>query len=180
MEEALTKSTLALAFALGLSLVVERILEILKTAYDMLDSRLDLHRYWTRRAETTRNVLQSRLRIFEYANPKAVARLLSRANEIMLGAEHGYTGTVPVISGDLVRAAGVRLMAKFVGVAFGVTFAMVWGLDIHALVLEEPATPHWIVLTGIAIGMGSNVVHTMIIALEKQRASRKRQEAAHA
>ncbi|HET9441541.1 MAG TPA: hypothetical protein VFO52_15300 [Longimicrobiales bacterium] len=180
MINAFTTFTLALAFALGLSLVVERILEMLKSLYDMLDSRLDLHRFWTHRAEDTKRVLQNKLRIFEYANPKAVARLLSKSNEVMLGPDHGYTGTIPIISGDLVRAVGIRIVMKTLGIAIGLTFAIVYGLDIRALVLREAATPAWIVLTGIAIGLGSSVVHKMICALEKQRETRLKKEAARA
>jgi hypothetical protein len=180
MINAFTTFTVALAFALGLSLVVERILEIIKSAYDMLDSRLDLHRFWTRWAEDMRRVLQSRLRIFEYANPKAVARILSKANEVMLGPDHGYTGTIPVVSGDLIRAVGVRIVMKTLGVAIGLAFALKYHLDIRALVLGEEVADSWVILTGVAIGLGSSVVHKLIVALEKQRASRQRREAARA
>ena len=180
MINAFTTFTVALAFALGLSLVVERILEIIKSVYDMIDSRLDLHRFWTRWAEDTRRVLQSRLRIFEYANPKAVARILDKANEIMLGPDHGYHGTIPVISGDLMRAVGVRIVMKTLGVVIGLIFALHYHLDIKALVMREPVEQAWVVLTGVAIGLGSSVVHKLIVALEKQRASRQRREAAHA
>jgi hypothetical protein len=177
MINAFTTMTLALALTLALSLVVERILEMLKAAYDMMDSRRDLHRFWTKRAEDVRRGLQSRLRIFEYTNPKAVARLLGRFNEMLLGPDHGYTGTVPVIAGDLVRAVSVRVMMKVIGLALGLTFAAVYGLDMRALVLGEPVTPSWVFLTGVAIGLGSSVVHKMIVALEKKRAARQKEVA---
>src|SRR2546423_751996 len=68
----ITNFTVLAALALGLSLVIERTLEIMKAAYDLTDSRLGLYNFWTGRAIVIRDYLQRRVRAMEYVEPEAV------------------------------------------------------------------------------------------------------------
>jgi len=170
----LAQATLVFTLALALALVIERILEILKAAYDLFDSRTDLHHFWTARAEHTRDYLQRRLRIFEYVSDKAAASLLDRFGEMMLGPQHGYDGQVPVLAGDLVRAVWVRLASKLIGMAIGVGFAFLLHLNLLTWASDSTPLPGavGIAVTGAVLGLGSGPVHKVITEIEKRRRPR--------
>lgn len=171
----LTNIALVCALALALSLVVERVLELLKALYDLIDCRLGLHAYWTRRTIALRNYLQHRLRALEYVGPDVATGFLQKVNDVLLGPTHGYTGTIPTISGNLVRASAARIGAKTVGAFIGVVIAFALNLDLMAL-FEPPKDllRHWLGLTatGLAIGLGAGPTHKLITSLERRRAMR--------
>ncbi len=176
----LAQATVFFTLVLALALVIERILEILKAAYDLVDSRWDFYRFWTARAERTRAYVQRRLRIFEYVGEQPAAALLSRFSEMMLGPQHGYDGAVPVLAGDLVRAVWVRLAAKLLGMLIGVGFAFL--LHLNLLIWASDSSPlpgpAGVALTGALLGLGSGPVHKVITEIEKRR--QKRTGVAHA
>lgn len=168
----LTAVTLGAALVLALALVIERTIELLKAAYDLVDSRYDLYHFWTRRAIAIRDFAEKRLRVFEYVSPDAAQQYLDRYSDWLLGPEHGYSGTVPTLAGDLVRATGVRLMTMLVGMAIGVSVAFAMGLDLFRLYGQPaPAVVSGTLVTGIAMGLGAGPVHTLIKSLEKKRAA---------
>ena len=191
--EVLLNSTVLFALGLCLSIIVERVLEILKCAYDLVDSRCDWYHFWTQRAEKVSKKLEARLRVFEYASPKMASAALRIAHEVLLGKENGYTGTIPTVSGDLVRAFWIKVILKIVGVLFGIALALQFKVDfiviwhttyeqmktaaaqtaIAATPLQEP-TSLGMVLTGVAIGLGSGPVHKIITAIEKSWEYRKK------
>ncbi len=170
----LAQATLVFLLALALALVIERILEILKAAWDLLDSRADLYRFWTKRAQRARDYLERRLRIFEYVDEKKAASLLDRFSEMMLGPQHGFDGQVPVISGNLVRAVWVRLAAKLLGMAIGVALAFLLDLNLLRWLSDRTPLPGpaGIALTGALLGLGSGPVHKVITEIEKRRQKR--------
>jgi hypothetical protein len=177
---ALSEVTVLFTIVLAFALLVERLLEVLKTAYDLLDSRYDWHRFWTRRTERTRDFLEQRLRLSEHLSPQAQAAALARFSEMLLGTAPANTASFPVLSGDLVRAAGIRLAARVVGMAAGVALALGFEIDLLALsgllvgeAQNAPApTTLGMVVTGTAIGLGSGPMHKIITALENRRARR--------
>ena len=182
MVDALAQITVFFALALALALLVERLLEVLKSLYDVFDARLNLAAFWTRRARATAERLERRLRVFEYVSPDAVRPALNKVYELLLNNQGGYSGTALVLSGDLVRAAGVRLACKVVGMVVGVGVA-VW-LDIDFVRLWTPPAPiphapwEWakglptLVASGVAIGLGAGPVHKIITAIERRQAAR--------
>ena len=131
--EVLMNTTVLFALGLTLSLIVERVLEILKAAYDIFDSRLDWHHHWTRRARRIKKKLERRLRMFEYVSPEQANAVLRAAHEVVLGPSNGYQGTVPAVSGDLVRAFWVKMVAKFIGMVIGITLAFYFQVDFISL-----------------------------------------------
>ena len=183
--EVLMNTTVLFALGLTLSLIVERVLEILKAAYDIFDSRLDWHHHWTRRARRIKKKLERRLRMFEYVSPEQANAVLRAAHEVVLGPSNGYQGTVPAVSGDLVRAFWVKMVAKFIGMVIGITLAFYFQVDfislwktvyasvgagaddIMAMSVKVNSTPLGMTLTGIAIGLGSAPVHKIITAMER-------------
>src|SRR5688572_14892918 len=102
--DALSKVTVLLALILALSFVIERVLEILKAAYDIVDGRYDMHKFWTKRARGTQAYIERRLRVFNYVDKDAAASLLARFDEMMLGTKAAERPVVPILCGDLVRA----------------------------------------------------------------------------
>lgn len=182
--EVLEQSTVVFTLALALALVIERAVEIAKAAYDLFDSRGDWYRYWTRRAETLRERLESRLNALGWIDRKSAARILNRFNEMLLDEADGHDGTVPVLSGDLVRRVHVRLGAKALGIGLGIVAAWLIRLDLLAWagaapdrsLLPSPSTPG-IIVTGVLLGLGSGIVHKAITEIEKKR-QRKAEEGA--
>ena len=89
----------------------------------------------------------------------------------------GHTGTVPILSGDLVRVVWVRLFAKLVGILLGILLANLFLVDLLA-VLQDPLQPmrafdpNRVWLTGVALGLGSGPVHKLITTIERQRDKR--------
>lgn len=180
----LTEATLIFTLALALSFVIERVLELLKTAYDLAESRWRWTHVWDREAERLRSFAEHRLRAFTYIDPAAAATALGRFSETLLGPDAGHGGTVPILSGDLVRAVWVRLFAKLLAISLGILLANLFLVDLVA-VLQNPAQPMsefaagrvW--MTGVALGLGSGPLHKLITTIERRRDKRaaKKQEA---
>ena len=182
--DAVSKVTVVLALILALSFVIERVLEILKAAYDMADGRYNWNKFWTRRARGTQAYIERRLRVFNYVDKAAAAALLARFDQMMLGTTAAEKPVVPVLCGDLVRAVWCRFALKFVGAALGIWLAFAFGLDLLAISQTKPnATQFNItvlgqVVTGIAIGLGSGIVHKLITTVERKQ--QRNAEAANA
>ncbi len=196
--EALTDMTVLVTIALALSLAVERLLEVLKTVYDLLDSRLDWHRFWTCRAYKIRDRLERRLRIFEYVEPQAAQRALRRFSEFLVEDQTAQSSSVPVLSGDLVRTAVVKSGLKIIGILVGIGLAFCLEIDfmetLKALKVEGSEWPPDEIfekgplaadgvryaVSGIAIGLGSGPIHKIIVRVEKAQKQRSKKERANA
>ena len=185
--ETLASLTVLFALVFALALLVERALEVLKSFYDVIDAKRNLAPYWTRRAAQIADRLERRVRLFEYVSPKAVQPLLNRVYELLLNNQGGYDGTALVLSGDLVRAAGVRLGTKVVGLALGVGLALWLKIDFlklwHPEVQLGSQTVGFVlhgtlaqIASGLAIGLGAGPVHKLITTLEKKQADRHKKE----
>jgi len=179
----LVKITVLFTLALALALLVERFLEILKTVLDLVDDRFNKKEVWTKRAIKVKNRLESKMGVFEYVEPQKAAAVLQRFQHMILGIKHGYNGTVPVISGDLLRASVIKIICKIFGIGLGIGLAFWIGIDLVEIwyqtaniPLAVHLPPSWvrILLSGIAIGLGSDPVHKIIMSIE---AKRKKKEA---
>ncbi len=170
----LSEVTVLFTLTLALSLVIERILEILKAGYDLADSRLDWYHAWTRRAEKLRDFVERRLRLSQYVSVERLKPILDQFSDRLLNGQGTYPGTLPVISGDLVRAAWVRIGAKLLAVVLGIGLAYLCQVDLlsiwqHPEAKELIYQPRQAWLSGVAIGLGSGVVHKLITTLERKR-----------
>lgn len=185
--ETLATVTVLFALVFALSLLVERALEVIKSLYDVIDGKRNLYTFWTARAKGIADRLERRVRLFEYVSPKAVQPVLNRVYELLLNTQGGYSGTTLILSGDLVRAAGVRLGTKLLGIVLGVGLAL-W-LDIDFLKMWNPEVRIGSqevglqlkgtlaqIASGVAIGLGASPVHKLITTLEKKQADRHKKE----
>lgn len=177
--------TVLFALVLALALLVERVLEIVKSLIDVIDGQRDWYKLWSKRARGIADRLERRLRIFEYVRPEALQPLLQRVNELLLNEQGGYSGTALVLSGDLVRVATIRLGTKIAGMVLGVGVAFWLKVDFLRLwnppemLGPNPLQSHdtlAIIASGIAIGLGAGPVHKIITTLEKKQADRQEKE----
>lgn len=183
--EALSETTILFTISLTLAMIVERILEIIKCTLDLFDSRFDWHRFWTYRANVLQGKLERRFKIFEYAEPKFINNIISAGHSILLGPDNGYNGTVPTISGDLVRGLWYKIILKSLGIIIGIILAMQFSIDLVSLwqnnetLIDLPkgqilqakdliSPSVWgMMLTGAAIGLGSGPIHKIITSMEE-------------
>jgi hypothetical protein len=186
--ETLSDATLVYLAAMALAFVVERLLEVLKAAFDLADSTAGWHGAWTARTEAIATKLQRRLARLGDAERPAAA-LLYRFTEMNLTTQGGYSGTLPLLSGDLVRSLGVRVAAKLLAVSFGIGLAMWLQVDLLAAFAKAGGeSPWWVptvsdqavrwALSGAAIGLGTTPLHKLITSLERASARRRAQEVA--
>jgi hypothetical protein len=203
MIEGLLEATVLFTFVLGLALVIERVLEWLKTIYDMLDSRYDWYRFWTRRTHRLREFIEHRLRLFELVSPQAAKGFLHRFNEMLLQNGEDYPGTMPVLCGDLVRQVHVKVASKLIAIGAGIWLATSHDVDLIRLWLDaarpESGDPLWQgldlkwwawldtrkeafgqIATGVTIGLGSGPVHKLITRIEQKRDELQQQPAGDA
>jgi len=185
----LLEVTVLLTLAMALSFLIERLLEILKAIYDLLDSRLDWYRFWTIQTYKTRNKLANKLKIVEYVSEKDLMSLLNKFKEKLLNSTDEYTGTVPVLSGDLIRTAFIKSISVILGMMLGVLIAL-W-MKIDLLKIWQEATSDaalWIIqikspqlrmaLSGIILGLGSNPLHKFVTTMEKKSKEKRESQLA--
>ena len=173
MTDGLADVTVFFALILALALLIERLLEVLKAGYDLADSRLDWYHFWSRRADRLRDKLARKLRTLRFLTPDHVAALLARFDDRFADGP-AKPGRVTVISGDLVRAMGIKVAARIVGVGLGVGLAFWLKLDLVTYWTPEaaetiPGTWFQLGLTGVAIGLGSGPVHKVIRLMENRQ-----------
>jgi len=182
--ESLTQVTISFTLILALSLLIERLLELLKTFYDMLDSRFNWHTFWTKRAHRLRQCLEKRVYVLEYVDPKARTAALRLFRDVLLNGTGRHSGVIPIISGDMVRVIGVRTISKLFGMGLGIMLALWFDIDLVAIWHE--ASGRLVsyqgnfyeelrkVISGMVIGLGSGPVHKVIIIIERQRQKKQR------
>lgn len=182
--EVLLDVTVLFTLALALAFLIERVMEIVKSFYDLLDSRLDWYKCWTKKTYKLRNVLENKLRVVEFAGEKNTATVLNKFSEHLMNVNGDYSGTVPVLSGDLVRTVYIKSWFKVIGIVFGIGLAYLMKVDLvktFQFAMED--TSFWefnvesdllkYVISGVVIGLGSNPLHKIISALEKKRKKRE-------
>ncbi len=177
--------TVLLTQVLALSFLIERLLEILKAIYDLLDSRLDWYRFWTIRTYKVRNNLANKIRIVEYASEKNLTSILNKFQEKLLNETENYSGTVPVLSGDLVRTVSIKSWSKIISIVLGIGLAFWMQIDLIKTWQEAMSDSSlWIIqiksldlriaISGFIIGLGSNPLHKFVTTIEKK--SKKKRE----
>jgi hypothetical protein len=176
--EVLSQTTVLFTLVLASSLLIERFMEFIKHLYDMLDSRLNWHRFWTNKTYRLKDRLENRLNIFEHVKPEAAASVLKRFEGMIMNDQGLYRGKVPVLSGDLVRASTLKVIFKIMAFGLGIALAFSFNLDLLKIVQEDilKKPEYYInsetirkILTGITIGLGSEPVHKIIRKIEEKR-----------
>ncbi len=193
--DTLATVTVLFALALAVALLVERAIEVGKSLFDYWDCKNKRSKVWTARAQALKTRLERRLRVFEYVPIERIQPIINRVNDMLLNKQTAYAGNTLVISGDLVRAAWVRIATKIVGIALGIgvafwlkiDFMKLWEIptNLPAQLLpsglpEQPIPSGWpaILASGIAIGLGAGPVHKLITTIEKKQKDRQQQKEA--
>ncbi|HDP99858.1 MAG TPA: hypothetical protein ENN22_11835 [bacterium] len=179
--------TVLFALALALCFLVERFMEIVKSLYDLLDSRFDWFKYWTKKTYRIRNTLENRLRIVEYAGKRNTAIVLNKFKEKLMNEAEPSEGEVPVLSGDLVRAVTIKAYSKIIGITAGILLAFWMKVDLFdvfqsamsdsSLWIVNIKSQSWrIVISGAIIGLGTDPLHKFIRTIENRREKKEQRE----
>ena len=129
--------------------------------------------------------MEKKLRIVEYLGPKNLTKVLNKFGEKLLNRTGNYSGTVPILAGDLIRAVTIKSWMKLLSIGLGIALAFWMNVDLikiwqdamsnSSLWIINIKSQEWrIVISGIVIGLGSNPLHKVITTIEKK--SRKYQE----
>lgn len=182
--EVILKVTVLFTLVLALAFLIERLMEILKAIFDLLDSRFDWFKFWTRRTSNIAKKLEQKLKIFEYVQIQPVAKVLNRFQNMLLKKSTQNDHTFPVLSGDLVRSVMITVISKFLGMAMGIGLAFWMELDliliwqgnagnkaVWEIMIENQALRF--ILTGMIMGLGSGPVHHFIRLIEKKHKFRE-------
>ena len=129
--------------------------------------------------------MANKLKIVEYVSAKNLVTILNKFRDKLLNNTEGYSGTVPILSGDLVRTVSIKSWSKIISIILGIVIAF-W-MDIDLLKIWQDATSDsslWIIqikspglrigLSGVIIGLGSNPLHKFVTTIEKK--SKKKRE----
>jgi hypothetical protein len=142
----------------------------------MIDSRCNFYKFWTRKAYKFRDILEKKLRIFEYVEPEKAAPVLQRFSEMLLNYRDENSDTVPVLSGDLIRTLYVKLFFKVLGILTGIILSVTIKIDLIAFwndgIYSDNIRFFHYIITGIVIGLGSGVTHKVIRVIEIKREKR--------
>jgi hypothetical protein len=182
--EVLTKVTVIFTLALALSLLIERFMEVIKSLYDLLDSRNDWYKCWDEKTGRLRDKFEKRLKVFEYVDTEIAARILHRVRGMLLKEQDQNLSNAPILSGDLVRRFYIKIILKLVGIATGIGLAFWFNIDLlkiwqdaavdsSLLKINLHSEPVRVALTGIALGLGSGPVHKVITTIERRREKQK-------
>lgn len=164
-----------LAGMLFLSLVIERLLEIIKSYYSYLEGRHGWYVWWNNGAEKIQQKLEELERNPEKHNSSS--RLsFARVKIEGIGYLRGFA-----ISVDALRSSTIKYVAKCLGIILGIGIAFLADIDVFCLIdsviygtetcpsdFPIPAK----IATGVAMGLGAGPLHKIIAALEKAKKRR--------
>lgn len=184
--EALSQPTVFFAMVLALALLTERFIEIVKIFFDWLDYLFGFDAFWSRKAQQLHVKMRDQLGFVGRINPDLQKKIISCYRDRTLNNVGDYDGRTIIISGDLIRVAFTRAVAKVLGMSFGVLLAWLFQIDMIAYVnasgeVAAASARHfnlYILVSGLAIGLGAGPVHKIITTIEKSRERRKAKQAA--
>lgn len=176
-------ATVLLAGTIFLALIIERILEVLKGAYDVLEARTGGVARWNAHAEK----VQRRLH-FLVTKDRAEAGRSGPALGVLLRTvlrrlrPAGAGPDEHIIDAGRLRRAYVKNVMKALSVVAGICVALAADLNLFELVDrmldvgtgERGRLTHLggTLLTGLAIGLGSGPLHKIITSIEKAKQQR--------
>lgn len=179
-----------LAAVLFYTLLIERLMELIKAVYDYVEYALGWRDYWNRAALRLVHTLD------EQRQGNRVQSEVSKAVNDYLSQDYPGLEGVEALSAEQLRTLALRGAIKIAAVLVGLAVAM--GMDINIFDLlrdlnqsvsdfngddasrvnvyfSSDRVPEWlgVCLTGIAMGLGSDPLHRVITRLEKSRKQRK-------
>ncbi len=188
--EVITRITFLFFLYLVMAIFVERLMEVLVSAFNYVELKWKLHIFWNRRAK----VLQKRFdRLYGYQGGNA-----PKAEKIFnwvlwkIVAEKPYVGGKESISAELLRLNYLRVGTRTVAFIISLVFALVleFKLDIDLVLLVENMLSSTgslaykvlgkiseypflrVIITAAAISIGTEPLHSVISKIEKMAASK--------
>ena len=172
-----------LCSALFFSLLLERLLEILKALYDFFEVRLGYQSYWNRSAQR----LSEQLDALRQAG-RVQAEGSKAVNDYLRTDYPGLEG-VEALSAATLRSLTIKAVSKILAIIIGILLALLLDINLFALIeqlnsqiggaaydgyFSSRYLTGWLgeCLTGTAIGLGTGPLHKIIEALEKSRKNR--------
>ncbi len=178
-----------LAAALFFSLLIERLLELVKAIYDFCEVTLGFQDYWNRSARRLSYLLDEQMQ-----GGKVRAEAAKAIRDYLRTDFPGLEG-VKAVSADSLRSLAIKAGSKVLALLLGLTLALAMDINLFALIeqlndqvallnnadpqdyrgyFSSQYIPGWLgeIATGIAIGLGSSPVHKIISSLEKSRNNR--------
>lgn len=181
--EVLTKPVLLLGLAMILALIIERLVEIVKSVLYHLEAKADASKRWTERAERVRNRLEVRLDQCKAGDQQGFDLIMALASRYLSESAPSQGGLIAV-SADKLRTMTLKVWLKSLSVVMGISAAFLFNIDILVLVdlaMQEPAgqevyAPGFFgtLLAGFSMGLGAGPIHKMISALEEARELRRK------
>jgi hypothetical protein len=169
-----------------LALLVERVMEVLMSAWEYAEWKQAMHRVWNDRARRLQRRFETQAYRSVFTRVLSLTPVARRARAYTRAPDGLHRGNLVVIDGTLVRRVAVTVGARTVATVLGVLLC--WGASINFVELirevamtpgSSPSTllggiPIWLqtVISGILIGMGAEPVHRVIQNLERRRKER--------
>lgn len=173
-----------------LALLVERVMEVLMSAWEYAEWRQAMHRFWNRRARRLQRQFETQAHRNVFTRVLSLTPIARQARAYTRADDGLHRGNLVIIDGTLVRRVAVSVGARTVASVLGVLLCWVASINFVELiqaVATEPDTtlsnllggiPAWLQITisGILIGMGAEPVHRIIQNLERRREQRVKRQ----
>ncbi len=173
-----------------LALLVERVMEVLMSAWEYTEWKQAMHRFWNRRARRLQTQFETQAHRNVFTRVLSLTPITRQARAFTRSDDGLHRGNLVIIDGTLVRRVAVTVGARAVASLLGVLLCWTASINfvelIRAVATEESTVfatllggiPGWlqIVISGVLIGLGTEPVHRIIQNLERRRERRiKRQ-----
>ena len=178
MEQAALEGTnsavILIAGVIFISLLIERILEVIKSYYDYLEGKHNWHHFWNKKALSLQLSAEE---LLENESLQSLPEKLGFSRVKLDDIAYKKSLTISVAS---LRSNTIKFATKGLGIVLGIVIALLADIDlfflIDIMISPIPETGSSIgtnILTGIAMGLGSGPIHKIIATLEKAKRARK-------
>jgi hypothetical protein len=173
-----------------LALLVERVMEVLMSAWEYTEWKQAMHRFWNRRARRLQAQFETQAHRNVFTRVLSLTPIARQARAYTRADDGLHRGNLVIIDGTLVRRVAVTVGARIVASLLGVLLCWVASINfvelIRAVATEESTVfstllggiPAWlqIVISGVLIGLGTEPVHRIIQNLERRREQRVKRQ----
>ncbi len=180
METILTITYLYMLVLL-MALLIERVMEVIMTIWNVVEVRVQAHHFWNKRTEKLMQRFAAQVETKRTKHKLHALGLSRRIRQYTDIEQEIRPGQTIEFSSEAVRYASVRTFAFFVTSAMGIGLCMLADVNLIAIIkqalapqsipvldaLGEPLQP---LVSGLVIGLGAEPVHRVIKGLEAARA----------
>ncbi|MEM8485169.1 MAG: hypothetical protein AAF564_06445 [Bacteroidota bacterium] len=179
METILTITYLYMLVLL-MALLIERVMEVIMTIWNVVEVRLQAHHFWNQRTETLMKRFAAQVESKRARNALHSLGLSRRIRQYTDIEQEIRPGQSIEFSSEAVRYAFVRTFAFFATSAMGIGLCLLADVNLIAIikqalapqsipVLDALGEPLQHLVSGLVIGLGAEPVHRVIKGLEAAR-----------